>query len=63
MAKNTAKNAMESNVRARNNYIKNRTRRVSVSFNIVTEADMLAHLKKQKNMATYIKSLIAKDMK
>lgn len=62
MAKNTVRNAMDCNVKARQNYIKNKTRRVAVSFNVDTEADILEHLEKQDRMGAYIKNLIRKDM-
>ena len=62
MAKNTIKNAMDCNVRARENYIKNKTKRKVVSFNVDTEADILEHIEKQDRMEAYIKNLIRKDM-
>lgn len=62
MAKNTEKNAKDYNLRAREKYQRDRTRRVTISFNVDTEADVIAHLERQERMGTYIKGLILKDM-
>ncbi len=54
--------ASEAQKAATAKYDKNNTKRISLKFNLTTDADILEKLEKEKNVQGYIKKLIRSDI-
>ena len=62
MAKNTEKNALQSNKEARKKYIKENIVQVKMVLNKRTDNDVIEKLNEVDNKQGYIKNLIRKDI-
>lgn len=54
--------ATEAQKSASYKYDKNNTKRISLKFNLVTDADILKKFEEEKNVQGYIKKLIRSDI-
>lgn len=54
--------ATEAQKTASYKYDKNNTKRISLKFNLATDADILKKLEEEKNVQGYIKKLIRSDI-
>lgn len=54
--------ATEAQKSASYKYDKNNTKRISLKFNLATDADILKKLEEEKNVQGYIKKLIRSDI-
>ena len=55
--------ATEAQKSASYKYDKNNTKRISLKFNLATDADILKKLEEEKNVQGYIKKLIRSDIR